>query len=51
MWTLRYVNKNELMELDGIKMVEGDPEKKEITVNWDSPANLEQIKAILKEIN
>jgi len=43
--------KNELSELDGVTKVEGDPEKKEITVDWDSPADLEKIKATLKEIN
>ncbi len=31
--------------------VEGDPQKKEITVEWNQPATLDQIKATLKEIN
>jgi copper chaperone len=43
--------KNELNELDGIKVVEGDPENKSITVEFESPATLEQIKETLKEIN
>ena len=43
--------KNELNELDGIKLVEGDPEIKSITVEFESPATLEQIKETLKEIN
>jgi copper chaperone len=43
--------KNELNELDGIKTVEGDPENKNITVEFESPATLEQIKETLKEIN
>ena len=43
--------KNELNELDGIKTVEGDPENKKITVEFESPATLEQIKETLKEIN
>jgi len=43
--------KNELNELDGIKIVEGDSEKKSITVEFESPATLEQIKETLKEIN
>jgi copper chaperone CopZ len=43
--------KNELNELDGIKTVEGDPEYKSITVEFESPATLEQIKETLKEIN
>jgi len=43
--------KNELGELEGIASVEGDPSMKTITVQWDAPASLEQIKATLKEIN
>lgn len=43
--------KNELNELDGIASVEGDPSFKTVTVEWDAPASLEQIKATLKEIN
>ena len=43
--------KNELSELNGVTKIEGNPEKKEITVDWDSPADLEKIKATLKEIN
>ena len=43
--------KNELNELDGIKTVEGDPENKNITVEFESPVTLEQIKETLKEIN
>jgi len=43
--------KNELNELDGIKLVEGDPENKSIMVEFESPATLEQIKETLKEIN
>jgi len=43
--------KRELGEVQGISKVEGDPQKKEITVEWDTPASLEKIKATLKEIN
>jgi copper chaperone CopZ len=43
--------KNELNELDGVKTVEGDPETKSITVEFESPVTLEQIKETLKEIN
>lgn len=43
--------KNELSELDGIKTVAGDPAAKSITVEWDSPANVDKIKETLKEIN
>ncbi|HUV76979.1 MAG TPA: heavy-metal-associated domain-containing protein [Desulfobacterales bacterium] len=43
--------KNELNELEGIRSVEGNPENKRITVEWDSPATLEKIRDTLKEIN
>ena len=43
--------KNELEELDGILKVSGDPEKKEINVEWENPATIETIKEILAEIN
>ena len=43
--------KNELTEIQGVSAVEGDPSTKEITVEWDAPATLEQIKEALKEIN
>jgi len=41
----------ELGEIEGISKVEGDPEKKEITIEWDLPATPEKIKSTLKEIN
>lgn len=43
--------KNELSELEGVKTVEGDPGEKSITVEFEPPATLEQIKETLKEIN
>jgi len=43
--------KNELSELEGVKTVEGDPENKSITVEFEAPVTLEQIKETLKEIN
>jgi len=43
--------KRELGEMKGIVEVEGDPNTKEITVQWDLPATLEKIKSTLKEIN
>ena len=43
--------KNELNDLEGIASVEGDHQKKEITVEWEAPATLEKIKSVLKEIN
>lgn len=43
--------KRELGEMDGVTRVEGDPGKKEITLEWDAPANLDKIKSTLSEIN
>jgi copper chaperone CopZ len=43
--------KNELSEMDGVTSVEGDPSQKTITVEWDAPGSLDQIKDTLKEIN
>ena len=41
----------ELGGVEGVSNVEGDPNSKEITINWDAPATLEKIKSTLKEIN
>lgn len=43
--------KNELAELEGVKSVEGNPEKKQITIEFEDPATLDKIKNTLKEIN
>ena len=43
--------KNELEELEGVLKVEGDIDKKDITVDWENPATLQAIKDTLKEIN
>jgi copper chaperone CopZ len=43
--------KNELGEIEGVSKVEGDPNTKEIDVQWDAPATIEKIKETLKEIN
>ena len=43
--------KRELEDLEGVSKVEGDPTKKEISVEWDVPMTLERIKATLQEIN
>jgi copper chaperone CopZ len=43
--------KNELNELEGVMTVEGDPESKSLTVEFESPVTLEQIKELLREIN
>jgi copper chaperone CopZ len=42
---------NELKELEGVKSVEGNPENKSITVEWESPTTLEMIRNTLKEMN
>lgn len=43
--------KNELSEIDGVKTVEGNPESKSVTVEWESPVTLDKIVETLKEIN
>ncbi|MFQ5484086.1 MAG: heavy-metal-associated domain-containing protein [Desulfobacterales bacterium] len=43
--------KNKLSELGGVKTVEGDPDNKSITVEWESPASSEQIMASLIKMN
>jgi len=41
----------ELGGVDGVIQVAGDPDKKEITVDYEEPASLEDIRSTLKEIN
>jgi copper chaperone CopZ len=43
--------KKELCEVEGVSKVEGDPERKSITLEWDVPATLKKIKEALKEIS
>lgn len=43
--------KNELAEIKGIVAVEGNPDKKQITVEWNAPLTLDKIQDILKDIN
>ena len=43
--------KDELDEIDGVKSVEGDPDTKSITVEWESSTSANTIKERLKEIN
>lgn len=43
--------KNELEELEGVLKVSGDPGKKEIDIEWESPADIETILDTLAEIN
>lgn len=41
----------ELGELEGIINVDADAETKNVTVEWDSPATWDGVKALLTEIN
>ena len=43
--------KNELDDMEGIKLVEGDPSNKTITVEWEAPASIDRIRSKLEEIN
>lgn len=45
------VIKKELGKIAGVKKVEGDARTKTVTVEWDQPATLEQIKGSLRAIN
>ncbi|MGD9076336.1 MAG: heavy-metal-associated domain-containing protein [Desulfobacteraceae bacterium] len=41
----------ELGEVEGVSKVEGDPNAKEILVDYDAPATVDKIKSMLREIN
>jgi len=43
--------KRELGDLEGVGGVEADAKTKKVTVEWGDPSNLEEIKALLTEIN
>ncbi len=43
--------KNELLEIDGVSSVDGDPEARQVTVAFDSPATIDKIRQALKEID
>lgn len=43
--------KDELSELAGVRSVNGDPATKAVTVDYEAPATVDQIKAKLVEIN
>lgn len=43
--------KNELSDLEGVSTVEGNPDNKTITVEWELPATVNNIRAKLNEIN
>jgi copper chaperone CopZ len=42
---------NELKELVGVNEVEGDTQNKVITVEWESPTTLQEIRDTLNELN
>ena len=42
--------KNELVELEGVKRVEGNPDTKMISVEWEDPATWQQIADTMTEI-
>lgn len=41
----------EVGELPGVQRVQADVDTRQVTVEWDTPATWEQIKALLVEIN
>lgn len=43
--------KNELSELEGVNIVEGNADEKSIAVEWELPATLQKIKDTLRKIN
>jgi copper ion binding protein len=43
--------KTEIGELAGVSAVQADRDSKIVTVTWDAPANWEQIKAALIELD
>ena len=43
--------KNELSDLTGVSAVEGNPEDKTITIEWDSPGTLAEIRNTLNKLN
>ena len=43
--------KSELGELPGVKTVDADVKTKIVSVSWDNPANWQQIRDTLKEID
>ncbi len=42
--------KRELVDLEGVVSVGGDPDSKEVTVEWAEPAKWEDIEEVLNEI-
>ena len=42
---------NEVSEINGVQSVNADEQSRMVTVSWDDPANWDQIKDLLAEIN
>jgi len=42
--------KRELLDLEGVTSVGGDPQSREVTIQWNAPASWEGIVALLEEI-
>ncbi|MCB2148790.1 MAG: cation transporter [Deltaproteobacteria bacterium] len=42
---------SELAEMEGVTSVKADAGTKTVTVQWDSPASIDRIRAALTEIN
>ena len=43
--------KDELSDLDGVNNIEGDADKKTVTVEWEDPASIDLMKKALAEID
>ena len=41
----------ELGDMAGVQRVQADVNSKQVTVTWEAPANWEEIKGLLQEIN
>lgn len=42
---------NELTEITGVKKVSGNPDTKDVAVEWDDPTTEDAIRKVLNEIN
>ncbi len=42
---------NEVSELPGVSKVQADQATRQVTVEWDTPATWDSIRALLEEIN
>jgi copper chaperone CopZ len=41
----------EVADLAGVQSVKADQDSKQVTITWDTPANWDSIKALMKEID